>query len=269
MAKSLFVSGELYNYLDEEEVETLAKAIDIINHLTSSLQKEPFDFIRKTDPVKLLDILQKEEPQKIALVLSSIGSNKAAVILQYLPSEIQSDVARRIATMDRTSMDVYREVEKELEEKLSAIENEEYAYVGGVDCIVEIFNLMDHSSEKQILEAMEVEDLELTEEIKKRMFTFADIIMLDDRAIQKVLREVESQDLAKALKGVEAEIQEKIFRNMSKRAAGMLQEDMEYMGPVRRTDVEEAQYKIIAIIRHLEETGELVVARSGEDELVV
>jgi flagellar motor switch protein FliG len=269
MAKSLLISGELYNYLDEDEINTLSKAIDIINHLTASLRKQPFDFIRKADPVKLLEVLQKEEPQKVALVLSSIESNKAAVILQYLPQEIQGDVARHIATMDRTSMEVYREIEKDLEEKLSAIANEEYAYVGGVDNIVEILGLLDHSSEKQIIETLEDKDPELAEEIKKRMFSFVDIVMLDDRAIQKVLREIDSQDLVKALKGVEAEIQEKIFRNMSKRAAGMLQEDMEFMGPVRRADVEEAQYKIIAIIRHLEEIGELVVARSGEDELVV
>jgi flagellar motor switch protein FliG len=269
MAKTLTISGELYNYLDEDEINTLAKAIDIINHLTSSLKKKPFDFVHSADPVKLLDILKQEEPQKIALVLSSIESNKAAVMLQYLPAELQSDVARRIATMDRTSMEVYREIEKDLEEKLSAMAAEEYAYVGGVDCIVDIMDLMDRSSEKQIIEALETEDLELAEEIKKRMFTFVDIVMLDDRAIQKVLREVDSQELAKALKPVDSDVKEKIFRNLSKRAAGMLQEDMEYMGPIRRIDAEDAQWKIVSIIRHLEETGEIVVARSGEDELVV
>jgi flagellar motor switch protein FliG len=269
MAKTLTVSDELYNYLDEDEVKTLDKAIDIINHLTASLKKEPFDFIRRADPVKLLEILLQEDPQKIALVLSSIGSNKAALILQYLPSEIQGDVARRIATMDRTSMELCREIEKDLEEKLLAVANEEYVYVGGVENIVEIINLIDRSSETQIIETLENEDPELAEEIKKRLFVFEDIVMLDDRSIQKVLREVDSQELAKSLKGVEPEIQEKIFRNMSKRAAGMLQEDMEYMGPVRLKDVEESQQKIIAIIRHLEDTGEIVVARSGEDELVV
>jgi flagellar motor switch protein FliG len=269
MAKSLFISGELYNYLDEDEINTLAKSIDIINHLTASLQKKPFDFIRSADPVKLFEILKQEDPQRIALILSSIDSNKAAILLQYLPLELQSDVARRIATMDLTTMEVLREIENDLEKKLSAMASIEYAGVGGVDTIVEILNLMDRSSETQIIEALENEDLELAEEIKKRMFTFEDIIMLDDRAIQKVLREVDSQELAKALKAVDSTIQEKIFRNMSKRAAGMLQEDMEYMGPVRRKDVEESQWKIVSIIRHLEETGELVVARFGEDELVV
>jgi flagellar motor switch protein FliG len=171
--------------------------------------------------------------------------------------------------MDRTSPEVLREVERVLEKKLSTLSSEDYTAAGGVESIVEILNLVDRSSEKQIIDAMEHEDPELAEEIKKRMFTFVDIILLDDRAIQKVLREVDSQELAKALKGIDSEVQEKIFRNMSSRAAGMLKEDMEYMGPVRRVDVEESQWKIVSIIRHLEETGEIVVARAGEDELVV
>jgi flagellar motor switch protein FliG len=171
--------------------------------------------------------------------------------------------------MDRTSPEVLREVERVLEKKLSTLSSEDYTAAGGVESIVEILNLVDRSSEKMIIEALEDEDPELAEEIKKRMFVFEDIVMLDDRAIQKVMREVDSQELAKALKSVDTEVQDKIFRNMSKRAAGMLKEDMEYMGPIRLKDVEEAQQKIVSIIRHLEDTGEIVVARSGEDELVV
>ncbi|MCL2270241.1 MAG: flagellar motor switch protein FliG, partial [Treponema sp.] len=178
-------------------------------------------------------------------------------------------VARRIATMDRTSPEVLREVERVLEKKLSTMSSEDYTAAGGVENIVEILNLVDRASEKQIIEALEDEDPELAEEIKKRMFVFEDIVMLDDRAIQKVMREVDSQELAKALKSVDTEVQDKIFKNMSKRAATMLKEDMEYMGPVRLKDVEEAQQKIVSIIRHLEDTGEIVVARSGEDEMVV
>ncbi|MDR3160413.1 MAG: flagellar motor switch protein FliG [Spirochaetaceae bacterium] len=245
------------------------KAIDIINRLTSSLQVRPFDFIRRTDPAHLLNFIQQEHPQTIALILAYLEPNKASIILQNLPHEVQSDVARRIATMDRTSPEVLREVERVLEKKLSTLSNEDYTAAGGVESIVEILNLVDRSSEKQIIEALEDEDPELAEEIKKRMFVFEDIVMLDDRAIQKVMREVDSQELAKALKSVDAEVQDKIFRNMSKRAAGMLKEDMEFMGPVRLKDVEEAQQKIVSIIRHLEDTGEIVVARSGEDELVV
>ncbi|MDR1025366.1 MAG: flagellar motor switch protein FliG [Treponema sp.] len=245
------------------------KAIDIINRLTSSLQVRPFDFIRRTDPAHLLNFIQQEHPQTIALILAYLEPNKASVILQNLPNEVQSDVSRRIATMDRTSPEVLREVERVLEKKLSTLSSEDYTTAGGVDSIVEILNLVDRASEKQIIEALEDEDPELAEEIKKRMFVFEDIVMLDDRAIQKVLREVDSQELAKALKSVDTEVQDKIFRNMSKRAAGMLKEDMEYMGPVRLKDVEEAQQKIVSIIRHLEDTGDIVVARSGEDELVV
>ena len=245
------------------------KAIDIINRLTSSLQVRPFDFIRRTDPAHLLNFIQQEHPQTIALILAYLEPNKASIILQNLPHEVQSDVARRIATMDRTSPEVLREVERVLEKKLSTLSSEDYSAAGGVESIVEILNLVDRASEKQIIEALEDEDPELAEEIKKRMFVFEDIVMLDDRSIQKVMREVDSQELAKALKSVDTEVQDKIFRNMSKRAAGMLKEDMEYMGPVRLKDVEEAQQKIVSIIRHLEDTGEIVVARSGEDEMVV
>ncbi|MDR1444748.1 MAG: flagellar motor switch protein FliG [Treponema sp.] len=245
------------------------KAIDIINRLTSSLQVRPFDFIRRTDPAHLLNFIQQEHPQTIALILAYLEPNKASVILQNLPNEVQTDVSRRIATMDRTSPEVLREVERVLEKKLSTLSSEDYTTAGGVDSIVGILNLVDRASEKQIIEALEDEDPELAEEIKKRMFVFEDIVMLDDRAIQKVLREVDSQELSKALKSVDTEVQDKIFRNMSKRAAGMLKEDMEFMGPVRLKDVEESQQKIVSIIRHLEDTGEIVVARSGEDELVV
>ncbi|AEF86813.1 flagellar motor switch protein FliG [Treponema primitia ZAS-2] len=245
------------------------KAIDIINRLTSSLQVRPFDFIRRTDPAHLLNFIQQEHPQTIALILAYLEPQKASLILQNLPHEVQSDVAKRIATMDRTSPEVLREVERVLEKKLSTLSSEDYTAAGGVESIVEILNMVDRSSEKQIIEALEDEDPELAEEIKKRMFVFEDIVMLDDRAIQRVMREVDSQELSKALKSVDTEVQDKIFRNMSKRAAQMLKEDMEFMGPVRLKDVEEAQQKIVSIIRHLEETGDIVVARAGEDELVV
>ncbi|GMO44105.1 MAG: flagellar motor switch protein FliG [Termitinemataceae bacterium] len=245
------------------------KAIDIINRLTSSLQVRPFDFIRRTDPAHLLNFIQQELPQTIALILAYLEPAKASIILQNLPHEVQSEVARRIAIMDRTSPEVLREVERVLEKKLSTLSSEDYTAAGGVGSIVEILNLVDRSSEKQIIEALEEEDPELAEEIKKRMFVFEDIVMLDDRSIQKVMREVDTQELSKALKSVDAEVQDKIFRNMSKRAAQMLKEDMEFMGPVRLKDVEEAQQKIVSIIRHLEDTGEIVVARAGEDDMVV
>jgi flagellar motor switch protein FliG len=271
MMANQFISTGGIDYARELLEKSLGsqKAIDIINRLTSSLQVRPFDFIRRTDPAHLLNFIQQEHPQTIALILAYLEPNKASIILQNLPHEVQSDVARRIATMDRTSPEVLSEVERVLEKKLSTLSSEDYTTAGGVESIVEILNLVDRASEKQIIEALEDEDPELAEEIKKRMFVFEDIVMLDDRAIQKVMREVDSQELAKALKSVDTEVQDKIFRNMSKRAAGMLKEDMEYMGPVRLKDVEEAQQKIVSIIRHLEDNGEIVVARSGEDELVV
>jgi len=245
------------------------KAIDIVNRLTSSLQVRPFDFIRRTDPTHLLNFIQGEHPQTIALILAYLDSQKSALILAELQHNVQADVARRIAEMKRTSPDVLREVERVLERKLSTLASEDFTQAGGIDTVVEILNNVDRGTEKIIIEALEEEDPELAEEIKKRMFVFEDIVLLDDRSIQKVLREVDTQELAKALKGVDNEVQEKIFRNMSKRAASLLSEDMDFMGPIRIRDVEEAQQKIVNIIRKLEDAGEIIVARTGEEEVVV
>ena len=271
MAAQNFITSGGIDYAREllEKSVGTQKAVDIINRLTSSLQVRPFDFIRRTDPTHLLNFIQQEHPQTIALVLAYLEPIKASQILASLPVEIQSDVARRIATMDRTSPDVLREVERVLEKKLSTLSSEDYTLAGGVESIVEILNLVDRSSEKSIIESLEEEDAELAEEIKKRMFVFEDIVMLDDRAIQRVLREVDTNDLSRALKSVDAEVQDKVYKNMSKRAAQMLKEEMEFMGPVRLKDVEDSQQKIVAAIRRLEDNGEIVIARSGEDELVV
>jgi flagellar motor switch protein FliG len=270
MAQDFISSGGI-DYARELLEKSLGsqKAVDIINRLTSSLQVRPFDFIRRTDPTHLLNFIQQEHPQTIALILAYLEPNKASVILGSLPHDVQSDVAKRIATMDRTSPEVLREVERVLEKKLSTLSSEDYTAAGGVESIVDILNLVDRSTEKSIIESLEEEDPELAEDIKKRMFVFEDIVLLDDRAIQKVLREVDTNELAKALKAVDSEVQDKIYRNMSKRAATLLKEDMEYMGPVRLKDVEESQQKIVSIIRKLEEQGEVVVARGGEDEMVV
>lgn len=270
MAQEFITTGGI-DYARELLEKSLGnqKAVDIINRLTSSLQTRPFDFIRRTDPAHLLNFIQQEHPQTIALILAYLEPQKASIILSQLPGEIQSDVAKRIATMDRTSPDVLREVERVLEKKLSTLSSEDYTAAGGVDSIVDILNMVDRSTERQIIETLEEDDPELAEEIKKRMFVFEDIVMLDDKAIQKVLREVDTQELSKALKSVDSEVQDKIFRNMSKRAASLLKEDMEFMGPTRRKDVEEAQQKIVAVIRKLEEAGEVVIARSGEEDVLV
>lgn len=245
------------------------KASDILNRFTTSLQVRPFDFVRRADPAQLVSFIQGEHPQTIALILAYLDSQKSATILGALPHDIQADVAKRIATMDRTSPDILREVERVLERKLSSLASEDYTTAGGVDSIVDILNFIDRSTEKLIIETLEDEDPELAEEIKRKLFIFEDIVLLSDKDIQRVLREVDNQELAKALKGVDPEVQEKIFRNESKRAAALLKEEMEFMGPIRLRDVEECQQKIVNIIRKLEDQGDIVIARAGEDEIVI
>ena len=245
------------------------KAVDVINKLTASLQVRPFEFVRKTDATQLLNFIQDEHPQTIALILAYLPSGQAASVVASLPPEKQADVAKRIAVMDRTSPDVIKEVERVLERKLSSLVNQDYTSIGGVDAIVDILNTVDRGTEKHIMETLEIDEPELAEEIRRKMFVFEDIISLDDRAIQRVLRDVDNNDLATALKGANEEVQSVIFRNMSKRLAAMIQEDMEFMGPVRLKDVEEAQQKIVNIIRKLEDSAEIVISRGGGDEIIV
>ena len=244
------------------------KAMDVIGKLTASLQVRPFEFIRKTDASQLLNFIQDEHPQTIALILSYLSPKQAAAIVSAIPPNKQADVAKRIAQMDRTSPDVVQEVEKILERKLASLVNQDYTIIGGVDAIVEILNTVDRGTEKHIMEIMEIDEPELAEEIRKKMFVFEDILVLDDRAIQRVLRDVDNNDLAIALKGSNEEVQNVIFNNQSKRLATMIKEDMEFMGPVRMKDVEEAQQKIVNIIRKLEESGEIVISRGGGDEII-
>ncbi len=270
VAKEYISSGGI-DYAKEVLEKALGnqKALDIINRLTATLQVKPFDFVRKTDPSQLLNFIQAEHPQTIALIIAYLSPDQAATILSALPPERQADVARRIAIMDRTSPEVIREIERLLERKLSAVVSEDFTSAGGVQSIVEILNRVDRTTEKTIMESLEIQDPEMAEEIKRLMFVFEDIVQLDDRAIQQVLREVDSKDLALALKGSSEEVAAKIQRNMSKRAADMLREEMEYMGPVRLRDVEDAQQRIVNVIRKLEEAGEIIVARGGGDEIIV
>jgi flagellar motor switch protein FliG len=248
-----------------------SKAFDIISKLTVSLQVRPFDFIRKTDASQILNFIQEEHPQTIALILSYLRPEQAAGVLAQLPTEKQAGVARRIATMDRTSPDVIKEVEKALEKKLSALMTEEYTDIGGVDAVVDILNSVDRTTEKNIMETLDIDYADLSEEIRNKMFVFEDILTLDNRSIQLVLRQdVDNRELAVALKGSSVEVQSLIFGNLSKRLAAMVKEDMDFMGPVRRTDVEEAQQKIVNIIRRLQEAGEIIVSRGsgGGDEII-
>ena len=245
------------------------KAQDVTTKLTASLQVRPFEFIRKTDPSQVLNFIQDEHPQTIAMILSYLSPTQSAMILGALTPEKQADVAKRIAMMDRTSPDVIKEVERVLERKLSSLLNQDYTIVGGVDAIVDILNTVDRGTEKHIMESLEIEQPELADEIRKKMFVFEDILLLDDRAIQRVLRDVDNNDLGIALKGANEEVQNVIFKNLSKRLSAMIKEDMEFMGPVRMKDVEEAQQKIVGIIRKLEDSAEIVISRGGGDEIIV
>ena len=245
------------------------KAMSVIGKLTASLQVKPFEFVRKTDASQLLNFIQDEHPQTIALILSYLSPMQASLIISALPPERQADVAKRVAMMDRTSPDIIKEVEKILESKLANLVNQDYTIIGGVDAVVEILNAVDRGTEKHIMETLEIEEPELADEIRKKMFVFEDILLLDDRSVQRVLRDVDNNDLAIALKGANENVQATIFNNLSKRLAAMIREDMEYMGPVRMKDVEEAQQKIVNIIRKLEDSAEIVISRGGGDEIVV
>ena len=245
------------------------KAMSVIGKLTASLQVKPFEFVRKTDASQLLNFIQDELPQTIALILSYLSPMQASMIISALPPERQADVAKRVAMMDRTSPDIIKEVEKILESKLANLVNQDYTIIGGVDAVVEILNAVDRGTEKHIMETLEIEEPELADEIRKKMFVFEDILLLDDRSVQRVLRDVDNNDLAVALKGANENVQATIFNNLSKRLAAMIREDMEYMGPVRMKDVEEAQQKIVNIIRKLEDSAEIIISRGGGDEIVV
>lgn len=245
------------------------RAIEMINRLTATLQVRPFDFARKADPGQILNFIQNESPQTIALVLSYLQAEQAALVLSSLPQDKQADVAKRIALMESTNPDIVSEVERVLEQKLSATVVSDYSSAGGIQAIVQILNGVDRGTERTILDSLEIQDPELAEEIKKRMFVFEDIVSLDSRAIQRIIREIENADLQLALKVAGDEVKDVVFKNMSKRMADTFKEEMEYMGPVRLRDVEEAQTRIVAIIRRLEEAGEIVIARGGRDDIIV
>ncbi|MBO4610052.1 MAG: flagellar motor switch protein FliG [Lachnospiraceae bacterium] len=270
LAQQYIAEGGI-NYARELLEKSLGseKAMDVIGRLTASLQVKPFEFVRKTDASQLINFIQDEHPQTIALILSYLAPGQAAQIISGLAPDRQADVARRIAVMDRTSPDVIKEVENVLEQKLASLVNQDYTIIGGVDSVVEILNSVDRGTEKHIMESLEIEEPELADEIRKKMFVFEDILLLDDRSIQRVLRDVDNNDLGIALKAANEQVQNAIFNNLSKRLATMIKEDMEFMGPVRMKDVEEAQQKIVNIIRKLEDSGEIVISRGGGDEIVV
>lgn len=240
----------------------------MIRKILNAMQVVPFEFLKKADPTQVLTFIQDEHPQTIALILSYMPMNQSATLLTKLPTELRADVAERIATMEQTPPDVVRRVEQVLEKKVSSVLSTEMTKAGGPTMLVDLLNRVDRSTERLILESLAESNPEMADQIKNMMFVFEDIINLDDKAIQSIMKEVDVKDLATALKGVPQEVQDKVYKNMSERAMNMLKEDMEFMGPVKVRVVEESQQKIVAIIRRLEESGEIQVGRSEDDVLV-
>lgn len=245
------------------------KANELISKLTASLQVRPFDFIRKADASQILNVIHNEHPQTIALVLSYLDPKQSAVILTDLPSQRQTEIIGRIAGMGNTSPEYVKEAERILERKLTSMGYMDQIAVGGIDAIVGIVNSLDRGTEKHILESLDEQDSELAEEIRKRLFVFEDIAKLSNQAIQRTLKEINNTDIAIALKMATEEVANVIFSNISKRLQEMIKDDMEVMGPVRVRDVEEAQQKIVNVIRRLEDEGEIIVSRGEGDDLIV
>ena len=244
------------------------RADEVMNRLSSSIQVSPFEFLRRTDASQILNVISNEHPQTVALILAYLPADTAAQVVSALPEDQQADVAMRIALMDRTAPEVIREIERVLERKLSSVINQDFTSAGGLRSLVDLLNQVDRGTERTILETLEEQNPELADEVRRMMFLFEDITVLDDRSIQQVLREVDAKDLSVALKGTSSEVQDAIFRNMSERAAQNIKEDLEFMGPVRIKDVEDAQQRVVSVIRRLEEAGTIVIVRGAEEQLV-
>lgn len=246
------------------------RAESIMNRLAASAMQLPFQFLHRADPRQLLSFISGEHAQVIAVVLAHLPSDKATLVLSGLDPQLQAEVAHRIAIMDRTSPDILKQLEAVLERKMSSVlQPMDFSTVGGLDPLIQIINRSDRATERLIVDGLQERDPALAEEVKSRMFMFDDITMLEDRDVQQVLRQVESGDLALALKGVSDEVRLKVTKNMSERAATTLLEDVDLLGPVLLRQVEEAQQKVIVVIRRLEDAGEIVLRRGGDDEYVV
>lgn len=244
------------------------KASEILSKLTKEMKSVPFSALRKADAKTILNIIREEHPQTVALILAHLTPEQAGLILASMPPDVQSDIARRVAMIDRLTPDVIKDVETLLESKISSVVQQDNSVVGGVQSLVDILNRVGRSAEKVVLEGLEREDPTLAEEVKRRMLVFEDMVMLPDNFIQRVLREVNSKDLAVAMRGAGEEVNDRIYKNLSKRAAEMLKEEIEFMGPVRLREVEQSQQKIVNILRKLDESGEIIISRGGDDVLV-
>jgi flagellar motor switch protein FliG len=259
-----YAKALLMKSLSEDEAKR------IIKQVTQQVQTTPFSFLQKAESENLLTFIQDEHPQTIALILAHLPPQKASEIMVGLPGQKQIEVVKRIANMEQTNPEVIKEVERGLEHRLSDIVSQTFEKAGGVDTVAEILNLADRSTEKGIMEGLEADDPDLVEQIRRLMFVFEDILLVNDKGIQSVLKEVDNQELGLALKTASEELKQKIFKNMSERAGQLIQEDMQFMGPVKVSDVEAAQQKIVDVVRRLEDSGEIVIAgRGGEKEMIV
>ena len=253
----------LHNALDPQ------LAGKIMQQIQTQVQRTPFSFLQRAESENLLTFIQDEHPQTIALIVCHLPHHKASEILVGLPSQKQIAVIKRIANMEQTNPQVIRDVEKGLESRLSNVLVQSTEKMGGIPTVAEVLNLADRATEKTIMEGLEIEDPDLVEQIRRLMFVFEDILLVDDRGIQSVLKEVDNEELSLALKTASEELQNKILGNMSERAGALIREDMEFMGPVRVSDVETSQQRIVDIVRRLEETGEIIIQGRGDADLVV
>ena len=266
----LSLGGMTYAQTLLEKVYGPERAQFILSKLITAMHSNPFEFFNGADPAQLATSFQNENPQLIALVLAYLKPDKAAQVMNALPPKIQAAVSIKIAEMDRTNPEILSDIEKIVEQKFSSVVTQDFSKAGGVEALANILNRSDRSTEKLIIETLEFQSPELAEQVRELMFVFEDIVLLDDRSIQRILREIDSRELALALKGANNEVKDKIFKNMSERAGEMLKDDMQYMGPVRTKEVQEAQSKIVAVLRALEASGEIIIMRAGaEDEFIV
>lgn len=268
---SNYLSAGGMNYAKEllEKAYGGDQAKKILDRLVVLMNSNPFQFFNEADPGQLATSFQNENPQLIALIMAYLKPEHSAQVLNYLPPEVQAQVAMKIADMDTTNPEILSEIEKIVESKFSSVVVQDFSKAGGIESLANILNRADRATERNVMELLEVQSPDLAEEVRELMFVFEDIITLDDRSIQRILREVETKDLAMSLKGTKEDVKEKIFKNMSERAQQMLRDEMEYMGPVRAREVQEIQTKIVGIIRTLEVAGEIIIAReNNEDELI-
>lgn len=268
---SNYLSAGGMNYAKEllEKAYGGDQAKKILDRLVVLMNSNPFQFFNEADPGQLATSFQNENPQLIALIMAYLKPEHSAQVLNYLPPEVQAHVAMKIADMDTTNPEILSEIEKIVESKFSSVVVQDFSKAGGIESLANILNRTDRATERNVIELLEIQSPELAEQVRELMFVFEDIITLEDRAIQRVLREVDTKDLAMSLKGTKEDVKEKIFKNMSERAQAMLRDEMEYMGPVRAREVQEIQTKIVGIIRTLEVAGEIIIARdNNEDELI-